>query len=84
MDGEAWRGRWRQLRNLEFYFQEVGGIESLHEVALAALERVRVLSGAADVLARLVLLRGLPAQLLPLRLGSWELFGLWRILARGL
>ena len=55
----AWRGRWRQLRNLEYYLQEVAGTELLQGLPADAVDRIGLLAGAADVLTDQVLIRGL-------------------------
>ena len=54
----AWRGRWRQLRNLEYYLQEVGGAELLQTVGAPDLARIELLDSAADVLMQTVLVDG--------------------------
>ena len=55
----AWRGRWRQLRNLEYYLQEVAGTELMQDMSADALDRISLLAGASDYLVRHVLIEGL-------------------------
>ena len=55
----AWRGRWRQLRNLEYYLQEEGGLEFLNSLPVDARDRILVLSRYSVTLVELVLVRGM-------------------------
>ena len=54
----AWRGRWRQLRNLEYYLQEVAGTELMQDMSDEALDRISLFAGASDQLVQNVLIRG--------------------------
>ena len=52
----AWRGRWRQIRNLEFYLQEVAGTDLLQSLAGPMLDRIGLLAGECGALVRSTLL----------------------------
>ena len=52
----AWRGRWRQMRTLEYYLQEVAATESLSDLSPAHRDLVELLAGHADALVRQTLL----------------------------
>ena len=58
----AWRGRWRQIRNLEFYLQEVAGTDLLQNLAGPMLERIGLLASASGALVRQLLLEGAVAS----------------------
>ena len=56
----AWMGRWRQTRNLEYYLQEVAGIDFLHGLGADQLDRIALLGRVADHLVQRVLVEGCP------------------------